>query len=169
MKNLVTSTKSIFPNNKVIRSTQSEEEPTGPYVSINLIRDTQVGQMYQDTLLSDSNIMITKANYEALVQFSFVSRELDVAGDMAKTFVHALGTPLTRETFRKNKVSVLSKSPIRNVPSKRESTWVQYAIVDITFTYAVETRQTMVPITAVQITEEITGTVFTVPPDVVIP
>jgi len=169
MQSVMTATKSIFPDNKVIVANQSENEPDGPYVAFSVIRDTQIGLSYHDTQLSSSNINITRANYEVLIQFSFVSREMYVSGDMVKTFIQALSAPPTREIFRKNKLSRSSASPSRYVPSKRESTWVHYHLVDVTFTYSVETRQSMIPIVTAEITDDITGTVYTVPPDVVIP
>lgn len=169
MQSIFTATKSIFPDNKVIRANQGEAEPQNPYVVYSVIRDTQIGLAYQDTLLSSSNEAITKANYEVLVQFSFISKDVDASGNMVKTFVQALNSPTIREVFRKNKLSKTDISPIRNVPIKRESTWIQFYNVDVTFTYAVETKQIMTPIEVVEITEEITGTVYTVPPDVVIP
>ena len=169
MQSLFTSTKTIFPDNKVIKANLSEAEPEDPYVVFRIIREQQLGLGYNDTFLSATNVMTTRVNYEAVVQFSFTSKDEGAAGSMAKTFVQALNSPLTRETFRKNKLSKVSMSPLRGVPLKRETMWVQSFNIDVTFNYAVVTSDVMTPITVVQIEDEIEGTVFTVPPDVVIP
>lgn len=169
MQSIFTATKTLFPDNKVIKANLSGSEPENPYIVFRVIRDEQLGLAYNDTLLNASNVMTTRANYEVLVQFSFVSKDEDIAGSLVKTFVQALNSPVTREQFRKNKLSKTNISPIRSIPTKRETTWIQYYNVDVTFNYAVVTSNVMVPITVVQIEDEIEGTVFTVPPDVVIP
>ena len=168
MQSLITSTKDLFPSTKVIRANENGPEPTGPYISVKVIRDTQSGQASQDSLLSPSLQSTTIANYTALVQFSFTSIDEDAAGDLAKTFVQYMNTSITREVFRRNKLSKLSVSVIRNVPYVRETVWTQYFNVDVTFSYAVKTTQTTIPIEVVEITDSLSGEVFTVPPDVII-
>lgn len=167
--NLIAATKSLFPNNKVIFGNLGKPEPDNAYVVIRVIRDSQNGVAQTATLLNLSNQMNTLVNYEALVQFSFLSTEDDTAANLAKYFIQYLNTPLTREIFRANNLSKLSVSPIRNVTNPRESTWTQHYNVDVTFVYSILTQQTTIPITVVQVSDEISGTVFTVPPDVIIP
>ncbi len=168
MTSLVTSTKALFPATTVGRSNQGNIEPNKPYISIKIIRDTQAGSATQDTLLNEDSESRTIATYTAVVQFSFTSIDEDAAGDLAKTFVQYMNTSLTREVFRANKLSKLSVSVIRNVPYLRESVWTQYFNVDVTFAYSVTTTQVMTPIETVEITDLLSGEVFTVPPDVII-
>lgn len=169
IQSVITATKTMFPNNKVIRGNTNGQEPDNPYIAVRVIRNTPVGLPYNDTNLSATGIMTTRVNYEALVQFSFTSIDEEAAADLAHHFVQHLNTPVTREVFRKNKLGKTAVSTIRNVAYKRESVWTQYYNVDVTFVYATITQQDMTPITAVQVTEEISGTVFVVPPDVIIP
>lgn len=169
IQSVITATKSVFPDNKVIRGNTNGQEPDNPYIAVRVIRNTQNGLAYNDTQLSSDGYMTTRVNYEALVQFSFTSTDEEAAADLAHTFVQYINTPATREIFRKNKLGKTTVSSIRNVAYKRESVWTQYYNVDVTFVYATLTRQQMTPITAVEVTEEISGTVFVVPPNVVIP
>lgn len=165
---LMLSTKSLFPNNKVIRAQTGGAEPQDPYVSLRIIRDRQLGLANIPTLLSNTNQTKIQVNWEALVQFTFTSIDEEDAFDLAKTFVQYLNTPLTREIFRSNKLSWSTVSPIRNVNYVRESVWTQHYNVDVTFYYAATTLQTIVPIEVVEMTDLISGEVYTVPPDVII-
>lgn len=167
-ESLVTSTKLIFPDNKVIFGNVNGEEPDNPYVVIRIIKDEQTSMAYNDTLLSPTSQMTTTVNYEILAQFSFLSRDTTAAGDMVKTFVQYLNTPPILEELRKNRLGKKSISQIRNVAIKRETSWIQSYNVDVTFIYAIRTSQTMVPIVTVEVGNDITGEVFTAPPDVVI-
>lgn len=169
IQSVITATKTMFPDNKVIRGNTNGQEPDNPYIAIRVIRNTPTGLPYNDTNLSSTGVMTTRVNYEALVQFSFTSIDEESAADLAHHFVQHLNTPATREVFRKNKLGKTLVSSIRNVAYKRESVWTQYYNVDVTFVYATITQQDMTPITAVQVTEEISGTVFVVPPNVIIP
>ncbi len=169
IQSVVTSTKSMFPDNKVIIGNSNGQEPINPYISLRVIRNTPVGSAYNDTQLSSDGMMSTRVNYEALVQFSFTSTDEEAAADLAYTFVQYINTPRTREVFRRNNLGKTNISSVRNVAYKRETVWTQYYNVDVTFVYATITRQEMTPITAVELTEEISGTVFVVPPNVVIP
>lgn len=169
IQSVITATKSIFPDNKVIRGNTNGQEPNNPYVAVRVIRNTPTGLPYNDTNLSAGGIITTRVNYEALVQFSFTSIDEEAAANLAQTFVQYINTPPTREIFRQNNLGKTSISSIRNVAYKRESVWTQYYNVDVTFVYATITQQEMTPITAVEITEEISGTVSVVPPNVVIP
>ena len=168
MQSLITATKTIFPDNKVIRAQQGGAEPSNPYVSIRVIRDEQVGRNYVDTLLSEDSEITTTVNYETLVQFSFLSKDSDVAGDMAKQFIQYLNTPVTLRNFRINKLSKISVTPIRNVASLRDGEWVEHYNVDVLFNYASRTVQSFQPIEVVEMLDELSGEVFTVPPEVVI-
>lgn len=169
MQSLITATKSIFPDNKVIRGNTNGQEPDNPYIAVRLIRNNQIGIAQNDSQLTVDGKMTTKVNYEALVQFSFTSIDEEVAADLAYTFVQYLNTPKTREIFRINHLGKTGVSTVRNVPYKRESEWTQYYNVDVTFVYASITTQDMNPITAVELIDEISGTVFVVPPEVIIP
>lgn len=168
-RSIFTSVKSIFPDNKVIEGNQSGNEPQNPYVSFQIVRDVPLGMTSGRGLLGSDNSIPVISNWEALIQFSFVSKDFGVAGNMAKTFVHMLNAPNTLEIFRKNKLCKTTTSPIRNLPVKRDLDWIHYFNVDVAFIYAVETREELIPMTVVEITNQISGTVFTVPPEVVIP
>lgn len=169
IQSLITSTKSIFPDNKVIRAQQGGNEPTNPYVVVQVIREDQVGTPYVDTLLSTTNKITTTVVYDALVQFSFISKDSDAAGNMVKQFVQLMKTPSTREVFRINRLSCRQISSVRTVSSLREGEWVQHYNVDATFSYASITEQTYQPITSVTLEDEMSGEVTTIPPEVIIP
>jgi hypothetical protein len=168
-QSIYTATKSLFPDNKVIIANTNAEEPNGPYVAIRLIRNTQLGTAYVDTLLSAAGKMTTTTNHEALVQFTFTSVDEtspNVAGDMVTYFEQTMETSLTREVFRVNNLSKIRISPIRNVAYKRENVWTECFNIDVTFMFAVRTIQDMVGIETVAIEDPITGVVYTIPPNV---
>jgi hypothetical protein len=174
-QSLFTSTKALFPDNKVIFGNTNLGEPDEPYVIIRIIRNTKVGTAYLDTLLNADSIQTTTNHYEALVQFSFVSAEpitdenpFDIAADMVSYFEQILDTSSVRENFRVNHLAKLRVSPIRNVAYQRETLWTNFYNIDVTFLYAVRTEQNMIGIDTV-VVEEMNGDTYTIPPNVVIP
>lgn len=168
MQNLVVATKTLFPDNKVFRGKINGTEPLNPYITINIIRDMQMGLASQATLLNNGKEMEVLTNWEALVQFSFTSIDENSAGNLAKMFAVYLNMPTTREVFRQNHLAKVKVSNIRNVSYKRETVWTQYFNIDVTFYYAILTKQEMFPIEVVEMTDLISGEVFTAPPDVII-
>lgn len=168
IQSLVTATKYIFPDTIVARAKNNLPEFDEPYITVRVLSNTPVGTPSVDTLLSTSNKQTTTVNYNALVQFSFTALDEDVSFDLATHFAHVMNSTSVREAFRANNLSKLTISSVRDVSYMRETIWTQYYNVDVLFAYASVTEETLVPITAVQIEDLVSGEVFTVPPDVVI-
>ena len=61
----------------------------------------------------------------------------------------------------------MRKSSIRRAPQKRDTKWVEYHNIDVTFNYTVNTNQ-HVDVVDTVIIEDCNGR-YTIPPDVVIP
>jgi hypothetical protein len=165
---LATSLKTIFPNNAVIRSQQNGPEPSNPYVVITVLRATQTGMPHRETLV-DQGFSTIRVDYQAVVQFSFISKNEESAGDMANLFMQRVNHPSTREVFRSNGLAYLSGSNLRNVANKRETTWIQSYNVDINFLFSILTSDEAITINTVEITDLLSGEVFTAPTNVIIP
>ena len=178
---------SEFTNPQVIFSNSNGTEPAESYVVINILSINQIGHHSTSTLASISTgpeafgfdqqwdlhwsestgyFLPVQVCYEILVQFSFIG---SLSGDMAQSFTQRINNnPLSLEELKKNKLGLMRKSQIRRAPQKRDTKWVEYHNMDVTFNYIVTTQQAVDWIESVIIDSEQTG-VFTVPEGVVIP
>lgn len=115
-------------------------EPSKPYVVINILSIEQQGKHMTSTLANPSdNTLLVRAAYEINVQFTFCGSS---AGDMAQSFTHAINNnPLSLESIKREKLSVMRKSNTRRAPRKRDTQWVEYFTQDVVFSYIVVTKQ----------------------------
>ena len=149
----------------MIFSHNNGTEPAESYVVINLLQIEQVGKGYTSTLTNADEELTIQANYNVYAQFSFIGSQ---SGDMSQSFTQRLNSVLVREELQRNSLNLRTKTNIRRAPQKRDTKWVEYHNMDVVFTYAVNTQQIVDVVEAVIIVDEITGEVFTVPPDFII-
>lgn len=156
---------SEYPTTPIIFSHNNGTEPAESYVVVNVLQIEQVGKGYTSTLVNELDELTIQANYNAYVQFSFIGSQ---SGEMSQSFTQRLNNVLVREELFKYGLGLRTKTNIRRAPQKRDTKWVEYHNMDVVFTYAVNTQQVVDVVEAVVIVDEITGEVFTVPPDFVI-
>lgn len=174
LRNLcITSLIEFFPtvedqDNYVYFSHDNGPEPDNPYVVINILGITQQGKGSHSTKMNSiTETISSQAVYEVSVQFTFCGSS---SGDMAQTFTQAINNNHTViDKYRQQKLGVLRKSNIRRVPQKRETQWVEYLNQDITFSYAVVTKQSVDVIESVIVEDKQADEIFTVPEGVTIP
>jgi hypothetical protein len=88
---------------------------------------------------------------------------------MASTFTQRIGNnPVIHEEFSRYGLGYMRKSSIRRAPQKRETEWVEYQNIDVTFSYTVSTQQVVDVIEAVMLGDVTTGGTFVIPPETVI-
>jgi len=154
-----------YLNIPVIYSHQNGTEPAGSYVVIQVVNMKQTGRTEQ-AALPDNSIpkkkLAYKNHYEALIQFSFGGSQ---AADMAHEFFNAVpGNVVVREAYQKKNLSPLRKSTLRYSPQKRDTKWVDFFNVDVTFSYMVYTEQEVVDwVEHVTIVDANTGEIITPP------
>lgn len=156
---------SEYPTAPVIFSHTNGTEPAESYVVINILQIEQVGKGYTSTLVNELDELTIQANYNVYVQFSFIGSQ---SGEMSQSFTQRLNNVLFREELIRNNLGLRTKTNIRRAPQKRDTKWVEYHNMDVVFTYAVNTQQIVDVVEAVIIVDELTGEVFTVPPDFII-
>lgn len=150
----------------VIFSNSNGTEPTGSYVVINILNIEQQGHASTATLTTTNFDILVQGAYEILVQFSFIG---SLSGDMAQSFTQRINNnPLSLEAISRNKLGLMRKSQIRRAPQKRDTKWVEYHNMDVTFNYIVNTEQVVDWFESVIVDSEQTG-VFTIPEGIVIP
>lgn len=158
-----------YPSAQVIFSHAAGVEPVGSYVVINILSIDQQGHASTSTLTNQSEELTVSGSYEILTQFSFVGKD---SGDMAQSFTQRINNnPLSWEANSLNKLGFMRKSQIRRAPQKRDTRWVEYHNIDITFSYTVNTQQVVDIIEAVVIEDntKIPPIIFTVPPGITLP
>ena len=131
-----------FTNPTVIYSHANGTEPAGSYVTVSILNVEQQGQHTSGGLvkanLTQYEQTITTAN-EVMCQFSFVGSQ---SGEMAYSFYQRINNnPLVLEEAARNKLGFMRKSQVRRAPQKRDTTWVEYHNLDVTFSYHVVTKQ----------------------------
>ena len=157
-----------FVNPLVIYSHSNGTEPAGSYVVVNILSVDQQGQHTSSGLVEVSITeyeQTIKAAYEVNAQLSFVGSQ---SGEMAYSFYQRINNnPLVFEELARNKLGVMRKSQVRRAPQKRDTTWVEYHNLDVTFSYHIVTKQVVDIIEAVVI-EDNNGVEFVVPDNFVI-
>lgn len=133
----------VFENHtpvpQVIYSHTNGVEPSGPYVVVQIITQRQIGRVESSTRTDDEFNLWFTAHYEVDVQFSFCG---STAGDLAYEFQQMLlNNVVVNEAFQVNNLAPIRKSNLRRAPQKRDTGWVEYQNMDITFSYTVQTIQ----------------------------
>lgn len=157
---------SEFPTTPVIFSNTSGSEPAESYVVVNILSINQQGQASVSTRTTSDFKILVQGCYEILCQFSFIG---SLSGDMAQSFTQRINnSPVVLEAITKNKLGIMRKSQIRRAPQKRDTKWVEYHNMDVTFNYIVNTEQVVDWIESVVVDSEQTGE-FTIPENIVVP
>lgn len=157
---------SEFPTTPVIFSNTSGSEPAESYVVVNILSINQQGQASVSTRTTADFKILVQGCYEILCQLSFIG---SLSGDMAQSFTQRINnSPVVLEAITKNKLGFMRKSQIRRAPNKRDTKWVEYHNMDVTFNYIVNTEQVVDWVESVVVDSEQTGE-FTIPENVVVP
>lgn len=174
-------TEAGYTNVPVIYSHQNGSEPSGPYVVVQIVSLNQVGRNETSMLTqlaatygwgfgwsenfseSDARQQITiKALYEGVVQFTFVgSQAPDLAHDFQQNICNNI---VITEAYQRNLVAPMRKTGVRRAPQKRDTQWVEFFNMDVTFSYAVRTTQDIDWVEHVTILDENSGEIITIPP-----
>ena len=161
-----------FPTPLLIYSHQNGNEPAGSYVVVNILSVEQQGHHSSSGLTKanglDYELSVTAA-YEVNAQLSFVGSQ---SGEMAYSFYQRINNnPLVFEELARNKLGVMRKSQVRRAPQKRDTTWVEYHNLDVTFSYHIVTKQVVdivEGVVAQAVYDGVTQPSFTVPENLVI-
>lgn len=161
-----------YPTDQVIFSHANGNEPAGSYVTISILNVEQQGHHSTSSLTNLNEELTITVAYEVMCQFSFVGSD---SGNMAYSFNQRINNnPLVFEELARNKLGVMRKSQVRRAPQKRDTQWVEYHNVDVTFSYHVVTNQITDVIEGITVEgfytvgETTIQDNFTVPPDLVI-
>ena len=161
-----------FPTPLLIYSHQNGNEPAVSYVVLNILSVEQQGHHSSSGLTKanglDYELSVTAA-YEVNAQLSFVGSQ---SGEMAYSFYQRINNnPLVFEELARNKLGVMRKSQVRRAPQKRDTTWVEYHNLDVTFSYHIVTKQVVDIVEGITVEGVYNDTIqdnFTIPEDLVI-
>lgn len=164
-----------FPTTPIIFSHVNGPEPAESYVIVNILSVDQQGHGGSSTVVEPIDEETATLNfhgaYEVLVQYSFCGSQ---SGAVANEFNHRINNdPLVRLEIQRNNLGFMRKSPVRRAPQKRDTQWVEYNNMDVTFNYIVNTSTVVDTVAAVVIeTDFQDGTpteIFSVPPGIIYP
>lgn len=158
---------SEYTDPQVIFSHSGGSEPSESYVVVNILSIEQQGHSSNSTNVNGLNELSITASYEVFAQVSFVGSK---SGEMSQSLSQRVSNnPIVLEEFRRNNLTFMRKSQIRRAPQKRDTKWVEYHNIDLTFSYNIRTQQVVDIIETVILQDEITGEIYTVPPGIVTP
>lgn len=161
VRNVTLTALSEFTNPIVIHSYGGGLEPAESYVTINILSIEQQGHHSTSSRLDTSFKQSTQVAYEALVQVTFIGSK---AGDMVQSFTQRINNNYkVFEALTRNKLGVMRKSQVRNTPQKRDTKWVDYYNMDVTFSYIGLTQDVVDIIEAAVVEDVTTDTIFRVP------
>ena len=153
-------------------SHSSGTEPTGSYAVVNILSVEQIGHHTSSGLAKANGLVCdlsVTAAYEVNVQLSFIGSQ---SGEMAYSLYQRINNnPVVLEETAKNKLGFMRKSSVRRAPQKRDTTWVEYHNLDLTFSYHVVTKQEVGIIEGVvaqAVYDDVVQPTFTVPEGLVI-
>ena len=122
----------------IIFSHLNGTEPDDSYVVISVLGVYSQGRGSSSTLTSTDFKVSYSSAYEVEFRILFVGGD---SGDMAHTLSNKLYSPLIQDIFRQEKLGFIRKGNIAYSPVKRETRWVDYHTLDITFTYQVVSEE----------------------------
>lgn len=122
----------------IIFSHLNGTEPQDSYVVISVLGVYQQGRGSTSTLTSTDFKVSYSSAYEIEFRVLFVGPD---GGDMAHTLSNKMYSPLVQNTFRQEKLGFIRKGGVAYSPVKRETRWVDYHTLDITFTYQVVSEE----------------------------
>lgn len=122
----------------IIFSHLNGTERQDSYVVISVLGVYQQGRGSTSTLTSTDFKVSYASAYEIELRVLFVGLE---SGDMAHTLSNKMYSPLVQNTFRQEKLGFIRKGGVAYSPVKRETRWVDYHTLDITFTYQVVSEE----------------------------
>lgn len=141
-----------YPTTLVKFSHDNGPEPSSSYVVINVLNIEQQGHHSTSTLVNTDETLTFQVAYEIMCQFSFIG---SLSGEMSQSFNNNINNnPLTRLELSRNKLGFMRKSQIRRAPQKRDTRWVEYHNIDVTFSYIVVTNQLIDSVDGVVITDQ---------------
>lgn len=141
-----------YPTTLVKFSHDNGSEPSANYVVINVLNTEQQGHHNTSTLVNTDETLTFQVAYEIMCQFSFIG---SLSGEMSQSFNNNINNnPLTRLELSRNKLGFMRKSQIRRAPQKRDTRWVEYHNIDVTFSYIVVTNQLIDSVDGVVIADE---------------
>lgn len=161
IRKVVITALSEYPTTPVIFSHLAGAEPAESYAVINILDITQQGHHVTSSKLDSQNRQVTQVAYEVMVQVSFVG---SLSGDMSHSFNQRINNNYkVFEDLKRNKLGIMRKSNVRRAPQKRDTKWVEYHNMDVTFSYIAVTQDVVDIIEAVVVEDVITDTIFRVP------
>lgn len=129
----------------VVYANQNVLEPSKTYCVINILDFVQNGYRDEGTFISqdpsqeDPNVLDTISHYSIPTQFSFIGES---AGNVSHDFRHnTINNRKAYESFMKRNFGLLQRSSLRKAPQLRETEWVAGFNMDISFSFAIHTRQ----------------------------
>lgn len=141
-----------YPTTLVKFSHDNGSEPSASYVVINVLNTEQQGHHSTSTLVNTDETLTFQVAYEIMCQFSFIG---SLSGEMSQSFNNNINNnPITRLEFNRNRLGFMRKSQIRRAPQKRDTKWVEYHNMDVTFSYVVVTNQLIDSVDGVVIADE---------------
>lgn len=136
--------KLAMPSLNTIIGYQNGPELQTPYCVVYCSSIDSTGRAETSTKATGLNKEVrVLEHFVGTIRYEFVGKDLvnNHGGDTAMTFLTTLMTPNMQLELRKRNLGYMSKSIIRRVPRLRETVWYNAYVVDVVYSFALETKQ----------------------------
>lgn len=117
-------------------------EPDKTYCVLNVIDIEQVGRVTEETLMTGPTPKLSNVVFNTiLVQYSIIGKD---ARSVAPVLSNTIGNSRSSfMLFESNKLGIMEKSKIRNIPQKRETQWVPCFNFDLKLSFSLNSKEEM--------------------------
>jgi hypothetical protein len=125
----------------IIFSHMNGAEPDETYTTINLLGIYPTGRNQLGTLTDQTYQIAYMSTYEVEVRIVSCGEE---SGNIAHLLNHRIAVkPSVQDATRANNLGFMRKGNINHTPVRRETEWIDYHTLDITFSYQVISIETV--------------------------
>jgi hypothetical protein len=155
---------SEYPDTQVIYRDESGAEPKRTYATVYLLSLEQTGGTTTSSRLDEDLTYYYQTPYEATVQYSFYGK--DAPSIAYSSHMRMANSVLNRESSQASNMSIIRKSPVRRIPQKRDTKYVEMCTYDVTYSFISGFTQVLQPIEQVVIEDTIQDVVISIPADI---
>lgn len=127
---------------QIVFDSQNALEPTNTYCLVHILDTERIGRVHESTFLTwDEEEMWYTNFYTLFVQLSIIGNK---ANEIIINFTDSVfSSRLCIEDWQKNSLGPIKQSKTRRIPQPRESGWTDSHNLDLTLSYAVQSREVM--------------------------
>lgn len=128
-------------NTQVVFDRQNGLEPKNTYMVISILDRKSNGRTNRSTFLTEDAEMWWTEHFTLQIQLTFVGKSAaEIGWDVDDSLPASIKF---LEEFQKRNLGYMSKTKLRRNPQPRETGWTEAWVMDMTLSFAIQSRQVM--------------------------